>query len=341
MKKEKTTRVRFLDFARGFAVFSMFLQHCMILHEKTAGEGDTILGNIFVLAGTTPAAPVFMLLLGVFFMKSEMDTKHHIFRGAKLLLLGYLLNLLRFTIPAAIAGTGQISYSPDESPISLLFAVDILQLAGLFLFCAPFLKKYAHARFFLPILIFFVLWLSPFLWGKFSHMPVFAPLWGVGRNVYFPLFPWIVYPLLGMYLSKYLFEEGAAAKASKTFFGVGIGCAGMGFLLSDVFPVGDYYRSGLGIHLVIMGFVFVWLPLCLVASKKISSDNRILRVFFFWSERVTSVYCVQWILFGWSLLIFGENKQSDLVAALIGMLVLILTHQIVKHQKIQGMFSWI
>lgn len=341
MNKEKKNRIYFLDLARGFAIFSMFLQHCMIIYEKTAGEGDTILGNIFILAGTAPAAPVFLLIFGIFLVKSKDSFRQTLLRGVKLLFLGYLLNFLRFTLPFGISGIDNVLYLQDESSLSLFFAVDILQLAGLSIFILLFLKKYSHSTLLFPILILFILLLSPYLWGKFPQIPFFLPLWGTGKNVYFPMFPWIIYPLLGMYISQYLFNGELLGKVLKKFFMTGIACFCAGILLFNIFPIGDYHRSGLSIHLVIIGFIFIWLPLCQVIIFKIPINNQILQLFFFWSRNVTSIYCIQWILFGWSLLIFEANQQLDYIAALIGVFVLILTHLLVKVPKIQQAFSWI
>jgi uncharacterized membrane protein len=342
MNRETPHRIYFLDLARGVAIFSMFFQHCMILHEKTAGEGDTILGNIFVLAGTVPAAPVFMVLLGTFLMKSTDNCcRPTLLRGVKLLLLGYLLNLVRFTIPLEIVGIDRSLYLPDESPLSLFLAFDILQLAGLSLLIIAFLKKYSSVPFLFPVLMVCILWFSPFLWGKCPHIPFFFPFWGTGKNVYFPLFPWIIYILLGMHVSRYLLVQELSGRLLRIFLGIGGVCICTGLLLFDVFPVGDYHRSGLSVHLVIIGFIFVWLPLCQVIIQKTPSAHPILQTLFFWSRHVTSVYCIQWILFGWSLLIFGVNRQDDYVAALIGLSVLIVTHFVVKSSKIQRMFSWV
>lgn len=341
MNKEKADRIYFLDLARGFAIFSMFLQHCMVMHEKTAGEGDTLLGNFFVLLGTAPAAPVFMLIMGIFLMRSQGKITHSIIRGARLLLLGYILNLLRFTVPLLIAGSENNLWPDNESPLELLFAVDILHLAGLSLIFGAFVRKYAQNKYLFPLLILIILFASPFLWGRFAHIPFFSLLWGENENVYFPFFPWIVYPLLGMYLSRYLLSQDSSEKIPWNFFWLGGGLACIGLLLTDLFPAGDYYRSGLGVHLIITGFVFAWLRLCYVLTRKISPGNGIFKILFFWSRHVTSVYFIQWVLFGWSILLFGANNQNDCVAAMIGLIVLVMTHLLARNSRIQYLFSWV
>ena len=78
-----TNRIFYLDFMRVLAVFFMILQHAIIIHERTSGEGNTILGNLFVILGTAPAAPVFIFIMGVFFIKSNKPLKQNILRGLK------------------------------------------------------------------------------------------------------------------------------------------------------------------------------------------------------------------------------------------------------------------
>lgn len=333
-------RIYYLDFARGLAIFFMIMQHTMIVHEKSGGEGDTILGNIFILLGTAPAAPVFMLIMGAFIIKSDKGMKEGIIRGIRLFIFGYLLNVLRFTIPLLISGT--TTFLGNES-LSLLFEVDILQLAGLSLIAASFLKNFASNRYLFPILILIILILSPTLWGKFSSIPLFAPFWGAENFVSFPFFPWVVYPLLGMYLSKYFVDKSLMEIVKKKILLLGSAILIIGIVLFDKFPVGDYYRSGLGVHLTIIGFVLIWLLICyqLVEKSGLNRQNIILQTLVFWSRNVSAVYIVQWILYGWSILILNVNQLQDILAAAFGLFVLLITHLLVKYTPVSKLKTWL
>ena len=108
-------RILYLDIARGFAILFMFTQHCMIVHEKTSGFGDTILGNIFVFSGTAPAAPVFMIVMGVFLMRSKASLQKNIFRGIKLIFLGYLPLKTAFRRQTRLQGCS--AFTPDTPSI--------------------------------------------------------------------------------------------------------------------------------------------------------------------------------------------------------------------------------
>ncbi len=338
--KKNSGRIVYLDIAKGLAILFMFTQHCMIVHEKTAGEGPNILAQIFVLLGTAPAAPVFMLIMGIFLMSSKASMRKNIFRGIKLIFLGYCINLLRFAIPLLIAGTAGFQYVDGETPTTMFFAIDIFQLAGLSIIIGSLNKKLIKNKIIAPITILAVLLISPFLWDKFGEGSYLSILWGTGKNVYFPLFPWFIYPLIGMYLSKYLLDIQNIKKYLKSILYFGIFFLIIGILSLDYFRIGDYYRSGAAIHSIIIGFICIWLPACWWASRKFENSKTV-DILVFWSKNVTAVYFIQWVIFGWSILIFDANSQNAYVAALIGFMVLIATHFLVKVPIVRKVFSWV
>lgn len=348
-------RIQYLDLARGIAVFFMIMQHAMIMHESSGGEGHTIIGNIFIALGTAPAAPVFIFFMGVFLVKSNKSLKENMMRGVKLFLLGYGLNLIRFTIPLVIAGWGKmlspglfgvVSGEPHgimNYAIYLLFTVDIFQLAGLSLIFFSALKKYGDNKYIIPVLVLGILLLSTYLWGIYDSVILFMPLWGKSEIVDFPLFPWCIYFLLGMYLSKYFYTPTMERKVKKGFIIAGGLLALMGCITIGNFPIGDYYRSGFSVHILIISFLFFWLSMCDYIVKKMSRKgfDRFLNIIYFWSSNVTGIYVIQWILFGWSVLIIGSNRMPDYAAMAIGFLVVIMSHFIygkTKHIQLKSLF---
>ncbi len=335
------SRVVYLDIARGLAVLFMFTQHCILVHEKTAGEGTNLLANIFVLLGTAPAAPVFMLIMGVFIAATKSDTKTILLRGAKIFALGYLLNFLRFTIPLFLAEKVGFQLIDGETPLNMFFAVDILQLAGLSFIVGAFTKNVLKNKIVAYLFIVAILLISPSLWGNFGNSALLSILWGVDKNVFFPFFPWFVYPLLGIYLSKILLNVDQNKKKIKMLVLVGFALFGIGILTYDLFPVGDYHRSGAAIHLLIIGFILMWLVACWWISEKISSTNTVVSTLVLWSKNVTAMYFIQWVLFGWSILIFDANKLNAHAAALVGLAILIITHFLIKKSFVKKAFSWI
>ncbi|MCP4296812.1 MAG: acyltransferase, partial [Proteobacteria bacterium] len=294
--KESRLRMRYLDIAKGLAILFMFAQHCMILHEVSVGEGSDFLSSLFILLGTAPAAPIFMLIMGIFLARSELSFSGYLWRGTKLILLGYLLNLLRFTIPLGILGEVGIPFSEGETPWDMLWAVDILQLAGLSLIVCGALKRFVAHRFVLPGVILAILLVSPWLWGTGGlFLDIF---WGDSPSVYFPFFPWGVYPILGMYLSSHLLREKNLKERLNSLFLIGVVVLSLGGALFEFFPEGDYHRSGAGIHLLMIGFSLCWMRFCYSLAEMFRAEGLISRTLVFWSKNVTAMYFVQWVLFG-------------------------------------------
>ncbi len=353
---KKKRRIYYLDIARGFAIFGMFTQHSMLVHEVSGGEGEGLLVTLFMSLGTAPSAPVFMLLMGAFLMKSESEIGQSVWRGIKLLILGFILNLLRFTLPLLIAilltDDNSLNLGEGETPLDFLFYVDILQLAGLSLICCSFCQKIAKKKFIIPGLILSILLISPFLWGKLDHNLLFHLFWGDGENVSFPFFPWVIYPLLGMYLGRNLTAPKISKKNLKKMRAYGFILIIVGLLIVilsdlkllafDIFsPNGDYERSGLGIHILIIGFVLLWFNACYGIEQKFGVQNPSIKVLIYWSRNVTAIYFIQWVLFGWSILIFDFNQQDAVTAAIIGLVVLLITHFSVKRKGVKKLFAWI
>ncbi|WP_409179025.1 heparan-alpha-glucosaminide N-acetyltransferase domain-containing protein [Brevibacillus fortis] len=323
-------RIFHLDFARGLAVFFMIMQHTMIMHERTSGAGDTLLGNLFVLLGTAPAAPVFIFIMGVFAVRSKKSVAENMIRGCKIFAFGYVLNLLRFTIPFSLAGD-------SGEAVSHFFMVDIFQLAGLSLIFFSAFKKLAEHVIILPAFILGILLISPYLWGLKSALSIFDPLWGAGANTQFPLFPWGVYFLLGMYVSKHLQTQKLEAQINKKFL-IGSLILGIaGAALFPLFPIGDYNRSGLAIHLLMMSFIFLWMVLAdyFVTKLNKSGFQKLLQPIYFWSSQVTGIYIIQWVIFGWSVLLLGLQQMTDYSAMILGFVVLLVTDVLLRFTNLK------
>ncbi len=338
MEVKQQKRIYYLDFARGIAIFFMITQHCILVHEKTKGEGATILGNIFLLLGTAPAAPVFMVIMGIFMEKSGIHIKQGSIRGLKLLLFAYLLNILRFVLPMSL-GTA-LGLTGLKELYDVFFMVDILQLAGLSYIFISLLQIIPFHRIIYPLIIIIILIVSPFIWG-IDNLTVTKVLWGTDKEtVFFPFFPWVVYPMIGVFLSEFFLTIVIKKNFIKSIlFGVIFFISGIA--LFNIFPAGDYSRSGASIHLLIFGFIFLWFPLCVFITGKMKEDNIVLKLLTFWSKNVTVIYCVQWILFGWSILIFDMNKQTDVIALLIGFCIMVITHFLTKSARVRYLLSWV
>ena len=334
-------RIKYLDIAKGFAILFMFTQHCMLVFEYDAGNSENLLSLVFTLLGTAPAAPVFMIIMGVFMMNSKAPAGSQVLRGLKLFGLGYLLNILRLPLsfPDGAEGRGFLL----ETFSNLMTLNDILQLAGLSMIIGALLKSFLRRRFLPPVLFTAVFIISPFLWGLFPDNPVLLILWGTNENTAFPLFPWIVYPLLGMYLSPYLLSQAQKVDSvlkRAALTGIGLAAAGAVLVLLEIFPLGDYSRSGLGIHLLITGFVLIWMKLCRIIELKSRADGGFLRFMTFLSVNITMIYFIQWILFSWLMLPFGANALNAYAAAVLGAAVFAVTVLLARLKPVKKLFAF-
>jgi uncharacterized membrane protein len=323
-------RLGFLDLARGIAIIVMVFQHVQLLFAADSGESSP-LGLAFILLGTAPAAPVFMVSMGFLFgTSSRTGVRSGLRRGLLLFALGYLLNLLRFTLPALLTG-GPLVDQYFGGPLPPLFEIDILQLAGLSLIVLGVVKRYVRGPWPAVLLALAVAAVAPLLWGVWGA-PVLDPLWGTGEWVSFPLFSWLAYPLLGLALARFARRAASAPRLMHAWALAGLGAAVVGGALvlaapdaGGILAVGDYFRSGLPMQLLLAGFVLVWLPALWWLDGRLAW-RLVPRYLTSLSRTITTVYLVQWVLIGWTALVLGVYDRPSWEAALLGVVMLAASH---------------
>ncbi len=133
-----------------------------------------------------------------------------------------------------------------------------------------------------------------------------------------------------MVYGQYLLEaedRGRMTKQAALLGGVLLAAGVATFLLPTrgEFDPGGYFRNGPGAQLAVAGFIQVWLRTCEVLAER-WRGSRGLGVLCFWSRRVTSVYFVQWVVIGWSVLALGRNRYASPAAVVFGIGVLLSTH---------------
>lgn len=333
-------RILFLDLARGFAILFMIMQHAVIVfghrHGMQTLDGrSSPLGLVVLLLGTAPAAPVFMLIMGIFFVRSRSSAVRPAFiRGLRILALGYLLNLMRFYLPQMCGAPFMMLLGKEDSPIDLLLAADILQMAGLSLMLMGVVKRFLPDPRLWLALSFVIVLFSPLLWGRLPGTVLTTPLWGDGENVYFPLFPWIIYPFIGMFIGtrldgrddlRHMARQGTVAGIVTILVGVILTVVAIRFPRTQVLLVpGNYSRSGLPVHLIVLGVALIWLVVCDRFTRKLPA-NTLFSLLHWWSRNVTAVYFIQWTLIGWSAILLGVASRRHTTAVALGVTAAILT----------------
>ncbi len=325
-------RLRFLDIARGLAIVFMVFQHVQLLFAVGSGE-DSLLGAAFLLLGTAPAAPVFMVAMGFLFGSStRTGVRSGLVRGLQLFALGYALNLLRFVLPLLVRGDPQAIDFFGGTWWGAFFEIDILQLAGLSLIVLGPIKRYVRDPRLVLALAAAVAIVSPLLWGVGGGSVFLDPLWGLGEWVSFPLFPWLAYPLLGLSLAGFTARATSADRLMRAWALAGAAacwpasrCSASRPAGAGILAFGDYYRSGLPVQLLLAGFVLLWLPLLWWLDRRLAW-RAVPRYLTSLSRNITAVYLIQWVLIGWLAIGLGVFDQPSWLAALLGVPILVASH---------------
>ena len=290
---------------------------------------NSIFGQVIEFLGGPPAAPVFMMLMGLSFAYSKKkDMRSGVIRGIKVLLLGYLLNLLRGVLPIFIAKqiglASTEAMTPEQSNLlNILLIADILQFAGIALIIMAIIRELRISRFLLICIAFLISMTSPFLWGIEVKIPILGHLlnllWGdqplggfIDNMVNFPVFPWIVFPIIGIVIGDLFACSSDITKSFKQMGLIGaiIMLIGAGITATNPdYHMNDYYHSRQGAMIFMVGFTLIWLYMCYILTLKISR-NKVFDLLYNWSRNVTAIYFIQWVLIIWCIFIFGMNMSS-------------------------------
>jgi uncharacterized membrane protein len=325
----QTNRLLSIDLARGMAVFFMIAVHTLEVFASQEVK-SSLFGQIIEFLGGPPAAPVFMTLMGFSFLYSgKSDLKPKLLRGFKIFLSGYVLNILRGVIPFSLATNLKLDVVktfPIEkfNEYMILTTVDILQFAGIALMIMAIIQALNVYKYLILLSAFVISMISPFLWGIKLGIPIIDQVlelfWGdqpiafsfIANKIAFPVFPWLTFPLLGMFLGETVKNSNDSNRIFKHFGIAGILVILLGVAISYnnyQYHFNDYYHSRQGAMLFMCGFVLFWLYLSKLILDNLP-ENRLFNLLFRLSKGVTNIYFVQWIVIIWSIAFFGINSSS-------------------------------
>lgn len=306
------SRIQSLDFARGFTVFVMPSIHVVMLYSNLNVQHST-LGNILAFLAEGPGAQLFMLLMGISMtLSSRVNKKTVLKRSLYLLLAAYALNFLKFIIPLGL-GIFPVQLlrelhlqNNDSAILPLLSIGDILHFAAIA--CLLIYMVYSLPRYYYWSLAFafIIIFLSPVFWDLHSDNCivnyVFQLLGGHPPKVFFPVFPWLVYPLIGLHIGYYIKH----LPVSRVFNIAGI-IGMMLLLIGIILPESNsitawlpFYRTNAPDTIYHLGVVLLWLYLCQWITKNVK-HQLIFSLLKFLSKNITMVYLIQWILIAWIL----------------------------------------
>ncbi len=363
MNTNVSSRIAAFDHVRGLAAIFMIISHIILVFGNDEALKSPVGRFINDCLGTAPAAPVFMMLMGVFFaFPRERKSFKMMGRGIRIYLLGIVLNMIRFIIPLTLAILifpditrdtlrNGLNMSVSQAYMELSLSLDILQFAGLAFILLAIIQKYVHNTYLWALIGVIVVFVSPYLWGTGQNCGFFynfvQPLWGnalspiIPHDTAFPVFPWLIYPITGVIIGKSMAEGRDANWLFRRMLPVGVVLllgGGVYVAYSSAEALGDYYRMYPGGTSMVLGFAIVWVCLFMWFSR-LGILQNVLNKLVFWSENITLTYCVSWVLLCLSIFVFGFRSINNpwIAVALISVYV-ILTYVVCRLLMSTGWF---
>lgn len=290
------------DLLKGFAVFLIVPVHIMETFIDYPGR-EGLFGKALLALGGPVGVPVFMMVMGYFIAKSKKKPWQNVIRGIKVFLLGLLLNIgLNANLLIKIKYAGW-----QINPWEYILGVDIFYLAGLSIVVLAFFKSLKRGK--APvafILAFLVLvftapmnnlltiternYVLPFIAGTYS--------WA-----YFPLFPWLAYPLFGFaffYWEETIVRFYSSHKLIRILIlvvaGIFVVLFGQWGIRTTI-NLPDYYHHTFLFAMWGVGVIVVWVVFLRFLLQKFPTS--IIGNFFKWlGKNITQFYVIQWLIIG-------------------------------------------
>lgn len=290
------------DILKGFAVFLIVPVHILELFIDYPGR-ESLFGKVLLFMGGPVAVPVFMIIMGYFLARNKKPFSKNSIRGIKVFLGGLLLNIglnLHLLLKIKFAGW-------PYNPMEYFFGVDILYLAGLSIIIISALKtlKKGHGIFaFLLALV--ILGATAFINEKLTITErnyILPFIGGTYSWAYFPLFPWLAYPLAGFaffHFEKNILKFFNQQKVAVGIILVLIASAVLYFSktgFSTTINLPAYYHHEFLYALWAFGIVVLWVVLIRFLIERF--PKTLVGNFLIWlGKNITLFYVIQWLIIG-------------------------------------------
>ena len=307
-----TSRQWEFDLARAVIIFCLALIHVTI--ECSTDEGlcsgipylfDTVIGGPF-------SAPMYMFVMGVGMCYTRKNSPmEHFVRGAKILAVGYILNICRFLIPYSIgyAITGDYGYYIEPRLYKVL-GNDILIFAGLAMMIMALFVKLKLSNIVMLIIATVMCGFGTLLNGVDVGTPLGNIFLGylIGTEDAagmvlsdFPILNWLMFPICG-----YAFASVLKRVKDKNLFYLTFSLPAL-IIAIVYFTFGIYFERGMFgegqncyYHMI---FSDVLASLCLTVGM-VGVYHFIVKIipkklfYIAWSisENITPIYFTHWVL---------------------------------------------
>lgn len=323
--EQQSKRILALDLIKGMSVIGMVIIHTLLIFANVKSQSESVIGSFIVFLGR--GTSIFLICMGITFMtSSHQSLKSALKRGVLLVFAGLFMNFMKFMIPVIF------NFAPDNfiqkygwhAPIEqqyvyLVLLGDILQLAGMSLLFVGFIREYVKNKYVILAIGLLVALVSREVSGINMDYPVINYVLDLLFNndypayVYFPVFPWMSFIIIGMFFGKWFLElNHNSRQLFRNMLYVGLLFIAIGAPL--VFLYGEYhyngfYHMGPGGVIYFAGWtlVFLWLIFRVTLHTK---ENNAIRILKYCSKNLTSMYMIQWILISWGKGIFGYRQHG-------------------------------
>ncbi len=288
------------DFLKGLSIIFMVQDHIFeIWIQQDLLYTD--LGSIIQFLNNFPAAGIFMLAMGFTAGYTEANPRKLFQKGLKVFCWGFLLNLglnLHYFIRI-------LTNREEGRMVDSLFAVDIFYLAGLSLMILALIRILSNSYLISLILAFVVALLSPLITELLASIDsgnyILAFVAKPCDNSFFPIFPWLSYPLAGYGFSQLIKKYPKIIEIAWWHYValvVLLASSSVGFILNwnDLGDLSTYYHHGIKVFAWIVS-VTLGLAIFLNMFQNIQNGTFSAWVLFIGS-RLTRFYIVQWLIIG-------------------------------------------
>ena len=312
----KNKRLILPDLIKGLAVLLMIQVHIMELFARQ-DVYDGFSGQISLFLGGIPAAPVFMLMMGYLMALKSKSSVDMLKRGIRLFIGGIFLNIgMNFHLIYNI-----IFKNWNYNLWNYVFGADILTLAGLSLIIFVLIHKLANDNYLIYFIIAFIIAILRYF---FSSLDLETSYWryvlsfitGGTSWSYFPLIPWLAYPVLGYGLKLLNNKYSFSSIMNKFWSNLALILISLTLILSfnygfsNSYLLTNYYHHRMLFFLWAMAFMIVWFYGWYQISGLLKST-----IFFefllFLGKNVTSIYVIQWLIIGNLSTEFYKTKNLE------------------------------
>ena len=290
------------DLLKGFAVFLMVPVHILETFIDFPGR-ESWFGKSLLFLGGPVAVPVFMLVMGYFIAKNQKPFTANFFRGIKIFLAGFILNIgLNFHLLWKIQFEGW-----KINPLEYIFGVDIFYFAGLAIILLSLLKTIKNQKAWIALGLASLVAVFTSVVNEKLMVPernyIYPFIGGNWSWSYFPLFPWLIYPLAGFAIYHFEQDIFSFMKVNKTITAILLVLitipvtvfAKQGFETTVNLPA--YYHHTFWFSLWVFGVVILWSLLLRLLVKKYPQIWPVNGLMWL-GKNITVFYIFQWLIIG-------------------------------------------